>query len=332
MRNLVIVKYRIVIDIYYTTYNIYSYGRWRTTCTSATPVIPQVVLPAPPAQMTAPPAQPMVSPILPNQPAPMPQINWSHIKPEFEGKPDEDAEAHRLWTNDRMDTHAFPEGVRIQRFCLTLVGEPRLWYESLRPIALDWNGQQNQFRKQYSKLGNTREHIFHAWRSFHFDENTETLDTYVTCIRQGAASCIRNFKNTLPMRLCWVLFPIDDLSLAVETAKRILTKEKIDRQLAGQSSSTLFMNIRYHYDSKKVVTFDTKDRLDNKIYKLTSMMSKLTAQGSNQNKQFKHKFIKAKGEDKQEITMIKAITRIDTDKIMVIEECHLWVGLVWTEL
>ena len=60
-------------------------------------------------------------------------------------------------TNDYMDTHAFPEGVKVQRFCLTLAEEARLWYESLRPIALDWDGLQNQFRQQYSKLGNTRE-------------------------------------------------------------------------------------------------------------------------------------------------------------------------------
>ena len=39
-----------------------------------------------------------------------------------------------------MDTHACPEGVKVQKFYLTLVGEARLWYESLRPIALDWNG------------------------------------------------------------------------------------------------------------------------------------------------------------------------------------------------
>ena len=44
------------------------------------------------------------------------------------------------------------------------------------------------------------------------------------------------FRNTHPMRLYWVLFPIEDLRLAVETAKRILTKEKVGRQLVGQSS------------------------------------------------------------------------------------------------
>ena len=65
----------------------------------------------------------------------------------------------------------------------------------------------------------------------------------------------RGFQNTLPTRLCWVLFPIEDLRQAVETTKRILTKERIDRQLAVQSSLTPFMNIKDGYISK-IVTFD----------------------------------------------------------------------------
>ena len=103
--------------------------------------------------------------------------------------------------------------IHVQQFCLTLVGEARLWHESLRPIALVSNGLQNQFRQQYSKIGNTREQLFHVWRSFHFDENTETLDTSVTCIRQvttllgyGKPHVLEVFTNTLPTRLYWVLF------------------------------------------------------------------------------------------------------------------------------
>ena len=46
-----------------------------------------------------------------------------------------------------MNTHAFPEDVEVQRFCLTSVGEARLCYESLRSTALDWNGLQDQFRQ-----------------------------------------------------------------------------------------------------------------------------------------------------------------------------------------
>ena len=117
-----------------------------------------------------------------------------------------------------METHTFPGAVKLQRFCLTLVGEARLWYESL-------------IRQQYSNIGNTRERLFHAWRSFHYDENTDTLDIYVTRIRQVAAllgygkpQILEVFKCTLSNRLYWVLFPIVALRLAVEMAKRILTK------------------------------------------------------------------------------------------------------------
>ena len=68
---------------------------------------------------------------------PRPQLNWAHFKPEYAGKPDKDAEAHLLRTNDWMDTHEFLDQVKVQRFCLTLIGEARLWYESLRPIYAD---------------------------------------------------------------------------------------------------------------------------------------------------------------------------------------------------
>ena len=146
------------------------------------------------------------------------------------------------------------------------------------------------------------------WRSFHFDESTETLDAYVTCIRQVAALLGYGKPQVLEVfkRLYWVVFPIEDLQLAVETVKRILTKETFDRQLVDQSSSTPFMNLRDGYNNRKMVSFDTQDRLDDKTDKLTPMMSKLKAQGNSQNRLFKPKYIKAKGEDKQEIFMIKA--------------------------
>ena len=168
-------------------------------------------------------------------------LNWSYFKPEFSGKPDEDAEAHLLCTNDQMNAHHFIDGVKVQRFCLTLLGEARLWYQSLQPINADRQGLQNLFRQQYSKIGNTRRQLFHAWRSFSFDENIETIDAYVTHIRQVAAllgygepQIVEVFKNTLPTKLYCILFPIEDLRQAVEIAKRILTEEKLDRQLTRQ--------------------------------------------------------------------------------------------------
>ena len=90
----------------------------------------------------------------------------------------------------------------------------------------------------------------------------------------------------------WILFPIDDLRQAVETAKRILTKEKIDHQLSGQSSSTPFMSIKDNHNRR--VTFDTGDELGDKIDKLTVMIGKLTARDSRSGRQFKPQIYQGK--------------------------------------
>ena len=49
-----------------------------------------VQLPVPPLQPIVPPAQPIPTQLF------QPQLNWSHFKPEYVGKPDEDAEVHLL--------------------------------------------------------------------------------------------------------------------------------------------------------------------------------------------------------------------------------------------
>ena len=54
-----------------------------------------------------------------------------------------------------MITHNFPQDVKVQRICLTVTVDARLWYESLTPIANDWLALQEHFRRQYSKIGNT---------------------------------------------------------------------------------------------------------------------------------------------------------------------------------
>ena len=48
------------------------------------------------------------------------------------------AEAHLLSTNDWMNAHNFVEGVKNQRYYLTLLGEARLWYQWLEQINVDW--------------------------------------------------------------------------------------------------------------------------------------------------------------------------------------------------
>ena len=125
-------------------------------------------------------------------------------------------EVHLLRTNDWMTTHDFPDAVKVQRFCLPLVGEARNWYATLEPLAMMWPELQNMFRHQYSKIGNMREQLFHAWRLL------KTPDAYVIRIKQVARllgyedpQVLEVFKSTVPNRLYWVLFSIDNLRDAV---------------------------------------------------------------------------------------------------------------------
>ena len=224
---------------------------------------------------------------------PAPQIiyqNWIGKKPEFSGKPEEDAESHLLSTRDWMEAHNFPGGDKVRHFHLTLIGEARLWYELLAPLVDDWPTLQNKFRWQYSKIGNTPEQLFHAWRTFKFDENMDTINSYVlwmslvvAMLNYGEMLILENFKNTLLYRLYSTLINVNNLRDAIDLAKRVLTKEKLDRQLTGQSS-TPFMRATSKDNSlpqnhhKKGVTFDAMEMLERNrdcIERLTSLVSNM---------------------------------------------------------
>ena len=109
------------------------------------------------------------------------------------------------------------------------------------------------------------------------------LDAYVTRIRQvvrllgyGELQVLEVFKNTVPNRLYWVLFPIDNLREAVETAQRFLTKEKIDRQMTGQSP-TPFMKLS-DKKNKKTVSFDAREVLERNsknMEQMTALIDKM---------------------------------------------------------
>ena len=115
------------------------------------PTAPHNPLPNPPNHPNppnppTPPPNPQDPMNLPDPPQPH-QLNWSYFKPEFSGKTEEDATAHLLKTNHWMETHNFLEDTKVRRFCLTLTGEARLWYESIRPIEMDWDVLQENFRQ-----------------------------------------------------------------------------------------------------------------------------------------------------------------------------------------
>ena len=100
-------------------------------------------------------------------------------------------------------------------------------------------------------------------------------------LNYGEMHTLENFKNTLPYQLYSTLINVNNLQDAIDLAKRVLTKEKLDRQLTGQSS-TPFMratsndNHSTPTSNKRGVTFDaieTLERNSNCIDKLTSLVS-----------------------------------------------------------
>ena len=63
-------------------------------------------------------------------------------------------------------------------------------------------------------------------------------------LNYGEPQILELFKNTLPSKLYCILFPINDLRDAVDAPKRVLTKQKLDKQLSGQDgATTLFMKV-----------------------------------------------------------------------------------------
>ena len=99
------------------------------------------------------------------------------------------------------------------------------------------------------------------------------------------------FKNTLPSKLYWILFPINNLREAVDTTKRVLNKEKLDKQLTGQASSTSpFMKMRDTTHSGQKVLMKLLD-----LETVTSMMYNMSLQQGKTKKAFKPQVYQKRG-------------------------------------
>ena len=91
------------------------------------------------------------------------------------------------------------------------------------------------------------------------------------------------------------MFPIEHLRQAVEIAKRILTKEKLDKQLTRQTSTSPFMSIREGIIRK--VLFDTRFELGDKIDKLAVTLDRLAAKDNNEKRPFKPQIYQGRGRE-----------------------------------
>ena len=102
-------------------------------------------------------------------------------------------------------------------------------------------------------------------------------------LNYGEMQIIENFKNTLLYWLYSTLINVNNLRDAIDLAKRVLTKEQLDRQLIGHSS-TPFMKVTSndnHFPQnhhKKGVNFDAMEMLERNsdyIDRLTSSVSNM---------------------------------------------------------
>ena len=151
----------------------------------------------------------------------------------------------------------------------------------------------------------------HAWRSFQFDEATDTTDGYIQKVKQvaglldyGDPQILELFKNTLPSRLYYMLYHMDKLREAVEMAKRVLAKEQMDKK-AGQSFTSPFMQISQSSSKnkdkmEKKVSFsdvEAMERTTDSIERLASLMDRMNTKLDRKEDQYRPRVYQGKVED-----------------------------------
>ena len=127
------------------------------------------------------------------------------------------------------------------------------------------------------------------WRSFQFDEATNTIDGYIQKVKQvaalldyGSTTNLRITQKTLPSRLYYMVYQIENLRVVVETAKKLLTKEQMDKK-AGQSTALPFIQFSQGSSkgkdkTEKKVSFsavEDMERTTDSVERLASLMDKM---------------------------------------------------------
>ena len=95
----------------------------------------------------------------------------------------------------------------------------------------------------------------------------------------------------MPSKLHWILFPINNPREAVDSVKRLLNKEKLDKQLTGQASSTSpFMKMKDNTHSSQKVLIKPQD-----LETVTSMIYNMSLQQGKTKKPFKPQVYQKRG-------------------------------------
>ena len=114
-------------------------------------------------------------------------------------------------------------------------------------------------------------------------------------LNYGEPQILELFRNTLPSKLYWILFSINNLRDAADAAKRVLTKEKLDKQLSGQSGATPFMKVGDVSHSSKKTSFNAQDPIREQLENLTTMVYNMSIQKEENNRPFKPQIYPKRG-------------------------------------
>ena len=122
------------------------------------------------------------------------------------------------------------------RFCLILVVDACLWYVSIHPLDNDWPKLQKLFHLQFSNLGHTQEELFQRWKSFHFDETNDTIDSYMLWLKQCAQ--MLGYSEGQMLNCLRILYPADTIIcyLAFKTSEK---KWKVQNELWQRKNLTI---------------------------------------------------------------------------------------------
>ena len=96
-------------------------------------------------------------------------------------------------------------------------------------------------------------------------------------LNYGESEILELFKNTLPSKLYWILFPMNNLREAVETAKRVMNKKKLDKQLTGQASNiSPFMKLGDYTTSaqQKMLNPQEIEAISSRVYNMSLQQDK----------------------------------------------------------
>ena len=72
-------------------------------------------------------------------------LNWSNFKPEYSGKPEEDADAHLLCWNDWMEAHHFNEDIKSTEVLPHTTGRSKIMVPIYRTFGRDYMGTITKF-------------------------------------------------------------------------------------------------------------------------------------------------------------------------------------------